>query len=205
MEKLTDMELVEIAKAGSQAAFEMLIGRYANKAYGLCFRLTRNKDDAEEALQDTFVNVYTKLRNFEGKSAFASWLFRVTANTALMKLRKRRQHSRTSLVSDLSEYEQEKVSEAKNNPLYEPDNATNHAHLSRALKEAIEKLPEEFRAVFMLRDVDGMSTKAVGKILNLSEPAVKSRLHRSRLLLRRKLSAFYEVSNVSERSEIAVK
>jgi RNA polymerase sigma-70 factor (ECF subfamily) len=205
MEKLTDSELVEIAKAGSQAAFEMLIGRYAQKAYGLCFRLTRNKDDAEEALQDTFVNVYTKLRNFEGKSAFASWLFRVTANTTLMKLRKRKQHARTALVSDLSEYEQEKVQEARHNPLYEPDNASDHAHLSRALKEAIDKLPEEFRAVFMLRDVDGMSTKAVGKILNLSQPAVKSRLHRSRMMLRRKLAAFYDMPERAEGTQPPVK
>ena len=198
MEKLTDSELVECAKAGSQTAFEILISRYADKAYGLCFRLTRNKDDAEEALQDTFVNVFTKLKNFEGKSAFSSWLFRVTANTTLMKLRKRRQYQRTALINDLSESEQEKVQAAKVTAIYEPDNATEHGNLSKALLDAIGRLPEEFRAVFLLRDVDGMSTKTVGKILNLSQPAVKSRLHRSRMLLRKKLSSFYEVPKESK-------
>ena len=109
-----------------------------------------------------------------------------------MKLRKRRQYQRTALINDLSESEREKVQATKTTSIYEPDNATEHGHLSKALLEAITRLPEEFRAVFLLRDVDGMSTKTVGKILNLSQPAVKSRLHRSRLLLRKKLSSFYE-------------
>src|SRR5258708_5708025 len=89
--KLTDVELVEIFKAGSIDAFEELISRYESKVFNLAMRFTRNQEDAEEVLQDVFATIYKKIDGFQGKSAFSSWLYRIIVNAAFMKLRKRRQ------------------------------------------------------------------------------------------------------------------
>lgn len=189
LEKKTDLELVEDVKLGRQDSFEELIGRYGSKAFSLATRLTRSADDAEEVLQDVFVTVYKKIGGFEGKSSFSSWLYRVTVNAALMKLRKRRQNHTVS-VEDMHPGNKDiLINQQSENS--ECDRITLRNQISKVLEEAIEKLPSEYRPVFILRDIDGLSSREVGKILDLTIPAVKSRLHRSRLMLRRRLLRFY--------------
>ena len=194
-EKSDDQLVFEVIK-GQQASFEELISRYSAKAYSLAARLTRNADDAEEVLQDVFVTVYRKIAGFEGKSSFSSWLYRITVNAALMKLRKKRQN-RTLLVDDMHPGHRDLLNNqrAENS---EGDNIAMRNQISLAIEEAIQKLPAEYRPVFILRDIDGLSSREVGKILDLTVPAVKSRLHRSRLMLRRRLQRFYKEIVVGE-------
>jgi len=166
-----------------------LIQRYHNKVYALAYRLTRDADDAEEVLQDVFVTVYRKIAGFEGKSSFSSWLYRITVNAGLMKLRKKRQERSVGLEDLIPDFHNSAL--LKGAAHREADAVLQRAELSAALEEAIRRLPDEYRPVFVLRDVDGLTSKEVGKILDLSVPAVKSRLHRSRLMLRRRLLSFY--------------
>ncbi len=190
MLELTDLQLIDQICNGDQKSFEILIGRYSDKAFSLALRLTRNQQDAEEVLQDVFVTVYRKIAGFERKSSFSSWLYRVTVNASLMKLRKSK-HDPIVLVEEILPH----VSNAtidRNAEVSATDHIAIRNQIAEVLEQAIGKLPEEYRPVFVLRDVDGLTSKEVGKMLNLSIPAVKSRLHRSRLMLRRKLRSFFK-------------
>jgi RNA polymerase sigma-70 factor (ECF subfamily) len=186
----SDLELVEALKRGNSECFEELLKRYTEKVHNLAMRITRNEEDAEEVLQDVFVTVHNKIDKFEGKSAFSSWLYRVTANTAFMKLRKRRQTPSVSLEDFGTTIKESWVS--KRSEDCDVDYISSRHEMRKALEEAIEKLPEEYRAIFLLRDVDGLSSQEVGEILDISVPAVKSRLHRSRVMLRKRLQKYYE-------------
>jgi len=193
LEEQGDNELIEQFSAGCAVSFEELVKRYETKVHNLAMRLTRNAEDAEEVLQDVFVTVYRKIASFEGKAKFSSWLYRITVNAAFMKLRKRKQNQTVSL-SDL-------LPQLQNSDEIAPQLVTSYGEncdslafgneIKVALEAAVNKLPSDYRAVFILRDVDGLANKEVSDILGLSIPAVKSRLHRSRLMLRKRLSRFY--------------
>lgn len=187
---ITDVALVEKFKKGSIEAFEELVGRYEAKAYNLAMRFTRNHEDAEEVMQDVFSTLYRKLDGFQGKSAFSSWLYRIIVNAAFMKLRKRKQHVTIS-YEDLAPAVKEQVLENDGPVGARSDSLTYKNEMREILQGAINKLPLQYRAVFVLRDVDGLSNQEVGEILSLSIPAVKSRLHRSRLMLRKRLHRYY--------------
>jgi RNA polymerase sigma-70 factor (ECF subfamily) len=188
--ELHDDALVEGIRKGDSESFNEIVQRYSQKALNLAMRITRSQEDAEEILQDVFVTVFHKIAKFEGKSAFSSWLYRITVNTAFMKLRKRKQTPAVSL-----EEVSPGVKESWVGPTIESadtDALSSRHELREALEKAIGRLPGEYRVIFVLRDVDGLSNQEVGEILNLSVPAVKSRLHRSRLMLRKKLQRFYD-------------
>ena len=181
----TDLELIAEFKKGNQHSFEELVGRYSDKAFNLAMRFTHSPEDAEEVLQDVFVTVYRKISGFEGKSSFSSWLYRVTVNAALMKIRKRKQ-DQTLHLEDLTAQGGHLVNDKAPEHL-EVDKIAARQELAEFLDQAIAKLPDDYRPVFIMRDVDGLSSREVSKILNLSVPAVKSRLHRSRLRLKKSL------------------
>ena len=189
---LTDLELVDRFTKGCEASFNEIVHRYETKAYNLAMRLTRNQEDAEEVLQDVFVTVYRKVSGFEGKSKFSSWLYRITVNASFMKLRKRRQDQTVALEDVVSNLHNITTLAPLNTFSLPCDSFAVANEVRVALESSIAKLPEEYRAVFVLRDIDGLSNKEVGDILELSIPAVKSRLHRSRLMLRKRLRRFYE-------------
>ncbi len=191
LEETSDIELVKKFQKGCSFSFEELVSRYETKVHSLAMRLTRNTEDAEEVLQDVFITVYRKADSFEGKAKFSSWLYRITCNAAFMKLRKRKQEQAIPM-EDMMPHLQERAMNEEVQFNYRSDTVTFNNEIREALETAIGKLPEEYRAVFILRDVDGLSNKEVGDILELSIPAVKSRLHRSRLMLRKKLKRFYE-------------
>jgi len=189
--KVSDSVLIERFRNGSIEAFEEIVSRYESKVFNLAMRFTRNQEDAEEVLQDVFTTIYKKLAGFEGKSAFSSWLYRIIVNAAFMKLRKRKQNTTVSiedLAPAVKQYciEREGVTESRS------DTLTMNKELRDRVQGAIDRLPEQYRAVFVLRDVDGLTNQEVSEILDPSIPAVKSRLHRSRLMLRRKLRRYYE-------------
>lgn len=188
--KITDAALVKQFKKGSMEAFEELVSRYESKVFNLAMRFTRNQEDAEEVLQDVFTTLYRKIDGFEGKSAFSSWLYRIIVNAAFMKLRKRKQYT-TIPIEELTPAVKAQFSERDIFIGTPADSALIKNELRSILHRAIGRLPERYRAVFILRDVDGLSNQEVGEILQLSIPAVKSRLHRSRLMLQRKLQGYY--------------
>jgi RNA polymerase sigma-70 factor, ECF subfamily len=189
--KITDTQLVAQFKRGSNDAFEEIVSRYESKVFNLAMRFTRNQEDAEEVLQDVFTTIYKKIDGFQGKSAFSSWLYRIVVNAAFMKLRKRKQNQ-TVFLEDLSPVVKQHCLDREALFAIRSDSFAHHREMRDMLTNAINRLPEQYRAVFVLRDVDGMSNQEVGEILSLSIPAVKSRLHRSRLMLRKRLTRYYE-------------
>ena len=190
MEKTNDLELIEAMRSGDNSAFIEIVERYSQKVHNLALRLSRNEEDAEEILQDVFVTVYRKIRLFEGKSAFSSWLYRITVNTAFMKLRRRKTQQTLSL-DDASQNTQEKLL-SDERYVSNSQNIASRDEMQMTLQHAINRLPLEYRMIFVLRDVDGLSNQAVSSIMRLSIPAIKSRLHRSRLMLRKRLQRFYD-------------
>ena len=202
LKDLDDNVLIDQFKAGCSFSYEELITRYETKVHNLAMRLTRNAEDAEEVLQDVFVTVYRKIDGFEGKAKFSSWLYRITVNAAFMKLRKRKQDQSVSL-DDMLPHLQNKAITQRNAFGAQSDSLALNNEIRGSLEGAIQKLPDDYRAVFVLRDIDGLSNKEVGEILNLSIPAVKSRLHRSRLMLRKRLRRFYE-DYISESKVVSV-
>lgn len=187
---INDIDLVESFRAGESASFLELLNRYTQKVHNLAMRITRNPEDAEEVLQDVFVTVYKKIDKFEGKSAFSSWLYRITVNTSFMKLRKRRQNQSISLEEISPSVRESWVSDRSDQS--DINFICSRHELRNELERAVSKLPGEYRVIFVLRDIDGLSNQEVGEILNLSVPAVKSRLHRSRLMLRKRLYKYHQ-------------
>ena len=183
----TDLALIAEIKKGVAGSFEELVERYSDKAYNLAQRLTRNQADAEEVVQDVFVTVFRKIDGFEGKSSFSSWLYRVTMNAALMKLRACRKYNNPSIDEMQPQIRTAIVERSVLQPAL--DRNVHQKHVMQVLERAISRLPEDFRPVFILRDIDGLTNREVAKLLGISVPAVKSRLHRSRLILRKRLSA----------------
>ena len=197
--RVADTVLVEQFKRGSLEAFEEIMQRYESKVFNMAMRFTRNQEDAEEVLQDVFSTLYRKIDGFQGKSAFSSWLYRIVVNAAFMKLRKRKQNQTVS-IEDLAPAIRQYCLDCDAMVSSRSDSVSINRELRDIIQNAINRLPEQYRAVFVLRDVDGMSNHEVGGILGLSIPAVKSRLHRSRLMLRKKLQRHYNeyvLGNVS--------
>jgi RNA polymerase sigma-70 factor (ECF subfamily) len=180
-----DTDLVRRAKAGDRAAFSQLVIRYQNKIYRLARRMTETDQDAEDVLQEAFVKAYKSLPEFQGKSKFSTWLYRITVNLALMKLRKRRVEA-VSLDMPVATEEGSVQRDFENggpDPLADLVAKESREILDRAISD----LPSGYRAVFVLRHVEGLSTSETARILKISAAAVKSRLHRTRILLRVKL------------------
>lgn len=198
-QKSEDVLLVEQVRKGDTTAFETLVKKYQVKVFHLAMRFTRNEEDAEEVLQDVFVTLHRKLELFQGKSAFSSWLYRIVVNAAFMKLRKRRQ-TPTVHLEDLAPLTKQQVLDGDHNFENHIDKYTQKKELQEIMNAAIDRLPDQYRAVFVLRDVNGFSNQEASEVLGLSIPAIKSRLHRSRLMLRKRLMRYY--LEFSERSEL---
>jgi RNA polymerase sigma-70 factor, ECF subfamily len=184
--------LVAEARAGNAESFAALINQYDRHIYRLALNITGNQEDAEDVLQDSFLKAYTNLAQFQGNSRFYTWLVRIAVNEALMKLRKRRGTSWVSLdepveTEDRSVMPQEIADWADN-----PEESYARAELQDILNQTMQKLEPQFRTVFVLRDVENLSTEETAKMLGLSVPAVKSRLLRARLKLRELLNKYFK-------------
>jgi RNA polymerase sigma-70 factor (ECF subfamily) len=182
----TDEELVKRAQEDDERAFGELVTRYESKVYSLAMKMLRNPEDAEDVLQDTFLRAYRGIKGFKGNSTFSTWIYRITANSALMRLRKK-QLPQVSIED----------SDERDAPIAIADWAPGpvdqllNKEMQRVMDEAIEALPPEFRQVFILRDVEELSNADVAEILDLSVAAVKSRLHRARLKVRNRLAQYF--------------
>jgi RNA polymerase sigma-70 factor (ECF subfamily) len=193
----SDQALIEKVRAGDYQAFEALVNRYEGKVYRLSMRMLRNQEDAEDALQETFLQVYRGLKSFEGRSTFSTWLFRLATNVCLMKIRHR--ETEPAKLLPLEEYIPQH--EEGGHPQIQdwpdkPEDLLLNKESQEKMLEALEKLPADHRAVFVLRDIEGFSNSEAGEALGISVAAVKSRLHRARLALRGMLSSYFQKRRV---------
>ena len=179
--------LVERARGGDDVAFAGLVEQYQRKIYRLARNITQNAEDAEDVLQDAFLKAYTNLGKFHGDSKFYTWIVRIAVNEALMKLRKRRGDKMVSLDEEI-ELGEESVTREIAVWDGNPEQTYSQEEMRKLLDDAIQSLKPTFRSVFQLRDVEELSTEETAEALELSVPAVKSRLLRARLQLRERLT-----------------
>jgi RNA polymerase sigma-70 factor (ECF subfamily) len=190
-----DPTLVERVRTGDKSAFEILMHRYEDRVFRLAVGMLKNREDAMDAVQDAFLNVYRKIDTFRGESAFSTWLYKIALNSVYMKLRSRARHEQTESLDDLEAI----LDPAAIRILMPPrgwseraDDTLLRKELSLKLREAVDALPEEYRAIFNLREVEELSNQEVADILGLGLAATKTRLHRARLFLRQRLSKYLQ-------------
>ena len=188
--------LVKDFQAGNLDAYDKIVELYQKRIYALSFNLMRNQMDAQDVAQEVLLTLFKKIHTFQGKSAFSSWVYRITLNSSYMKLRSKKKEPKISIDELLPSFnstgfQQEKIQDWSENT--ESLLFTNETR--EIINKAVSLLPEKEKVVFLLRDVEGLSTEKVSEVLDLTIPAVKSRLHRARLFLRKKLSGYFEEYN----------
>jgi RNA polymerase sigma-70 factor, ECF subfamily len=186
-----ELTLVTQAREGDKLAFAELVRRYEAKIFRLAQHITQNREDAEDVLQETFLKAYEHLDQFQGNSKFYTWIVRIGVNQALMKLRRRKTDKSISLDETIDTGEDTVKREIASWD-EDPEQRYSREELGELLNSAIQGLAPPYRSVFVLRDIDELSTEDTAEALGLSVPAVKSRLLRARLQLREKLTRFFK-------------
>jgi len=192
-----EAQLVEQSRRGSLEAFTELVNRYEGKIFRLTQHITGNREDAEDALQEAFLKAFSRLDQFQGDARFYTWLVRIAVNESLMKLRKRKAANTVSLDEPV---ETEDDSLPREIASWDPNPEQRYAQqeLQEILDRTVQALPPIFRTVFVLRDLDHLSTEETAEALNISVPAVKSRLLRARLQLREDLAKYFKRADQRE-------
>ena len=188
---IDEATLVVQARDGDDKAFAELVRRYEGKIFRLAQHVTQNREDAEDVLQETFMKAYEHLDQFKGDSKFYTWIVRIAVNQALMKLRRRKTDKSVSLDETIDTGEDTLVREIAAWD-EDPEQRFSREELGTILDSAIHSLEPPYRSVFVLRDIEELSTEETADALNLSVPAVKSRLLRARLQLREKLTRYFK-------------
>jgi len=200
VETSDDLTLVQASKNGDVAAFEQLVKRYDRKLFRIAQSVTHNREDSQDAVQEAFLKAYQHLGDFRGDSQFSTWLIRITLNQSFMKLRKLRRTKEVALDEDFGTDEdvlpREVIDWAPN-----PEQLYSVSELRNILIKTIQELRPILRAVFVLQDLEGLSTVQAAEVLNLSQSAVKSRLWRARLQLRERLNKYFGKSAESAQVE----
>ncbi len=188
-----DLALVHACKSGNAAAFEELIKRYDTKLFRIAQHITHNREDAQDAVQEAFLKVFRKLTQFQENSQFSTWLTRITVNESLMKLRKQRHNKEFSIDNNFESEDHSLTSEladwARN-----PEELYRGFELRNILRSELQELQPGLRVVFVLRDIEGLSTEETAEVLESTPVAVKARLWRARLKLRERLSKYFGIS-----------
>lgn len=187
----SDEALVARAVAGDTSAFDLLVTRYQDRVYRLACRLTGRDTDALDVLQDTFLQVFRHLTSFRGEASFSTWLYRIATNAALMHQRTRARHPTESLDNFLPRFDGTSTHRQTPEELQAAarvEEKLNRELLAAKVREAVERLPELYRAAFVLRDLEEMPTDEVAVILGIEPATVRQRVHRARLMLRGFLS-----------------
>ena len=182
--KITDEQLIAEAVEGSNKALAELVKRYEQTVYNFAFKVCRNKDRAEHAMQETFMSMVKSLKQFSGKSKLSTWLYTIVSNHCLMLARSQKKYDYLSLENEDGLINDKNILDWK----FSPEKLADNEELKKLLDDAISKLPHDYRIVFILRDVEGLSTQETSEIAKLTVPAVKSRLHRARAFLRNELN-----------------
>ncbi len=180
--------LIQQAKEGNRKALADLIKNYEQTVYNFSFKICRDREKAENIMQETFYSMVKSLHQFDGNSKLSTWLYRIVANHCLMAARKLKNQQFVSLENEEGLYEEKYIADWETLP----NKSTENEELRKILDEAIVKLSPEYRMIFLLRDVEGLSTEETAKTTNLSVPAVKSRLHRARAFLRKEIDEAFK-------------
>jgi RNA polymerase sigma-70 factor (ECF subfamily) len=178
IEGWTDQQVVDRVRAGETALYEIIMRRYNQRLYRVARAILRDPEEAEDVMQDAYVRAYQHLDQFAGRAAFATWLTRIAVHEALARLRAR---TRNPQLEDPEEGG-ESMDMAETSP--DPEQNASRAELGQLLENAVLRLPEQYRAVVMLRDIEEMTTAEAASALDLTEQNVKVRLHRGRTMLR---------------------
>ncbi|MEK7386729.1 MAG: sigma-70 family RNA polymerase sigma factor [candidate division NC10 bacterium] len=191
-----DAGLVEALRRDDPEAPELLVERFGDRVYRLALRITGSNEDAEEAAQDALWTAARKIQMFKGESAFGSWLYRITANAAYQKLRARRAKAAEIALDDvLPALEQDgRHFEPMDDWSNRVDEHALQGELRRVLADAIDALPPDYRTALVMHDVEGLSNPDIADALGISLPAVKSRVHRSRLFVRKRLADYMQTA-----------
>lgn len=189
-----DQALLDALRRSDPRAPEMLVEAYGDRVYRLALRITGSREDAEEAAQDALWTVARKIDSFKGESAFGSWLYRIAANAAYQKVRSRKAKSRElALETILPAIDEDgRHFEPMDDWSRRVDDHAVQSELRQVLERAIESLPPDYRTALVLHDVEGLSNPDIAEALGISLPAVKSRVHRSRLYLRQRLTEYMD-------------
>ncbi len=193
-EKRVEEFSLEALRAGDKAEFARLVEAYSGVMYRLALKMVEDPQDAEDVLQETFIKAYRALPNFDGRSSLSTWLYRIATNEALMALRRRKSASVGQTISieepaPNEDYEQEPIQIVDWCCL--PEAEMMSAEARAYMEKAIETLSPALRTVFLLRDIEGLSTQETAEVLNVSEVVVKTRLSRARMRLRELLSEYF--------------
>ncbi len=184
-----DAALVDRLKARDKSALEDLLRLHGSKLYGVALQITRNENDANDVMQDALITIWNKIGTFEHRSSFSTWLYRVTANAALMRLRKNKKFEQNvPLENDGPDHDLPVIQLA--DPRETPDAEAQRDELGVQVRTAIDKLDEPYRTTVLLADVDELSMEEIAATMDVTVPAVKSRLHRARLALRKALEPY---------------
>lgn len=181
---MDELKLIERAQLGDKKALTELVKLYEQTVFNFSYKICRNKDRAEHTMQETFLSMVKNLNQFSGQSKLSTWLYRVVSNHCLMLARSEKKYDYTSFEDEDAVIDEKNIADWK----ITPDKVTENNELKELLDKAIQKLPADYRIVFTLRDVEGLSTEETAKIVGLTVPAVKSRLHRARAFLRNELN-----------------
>ncbi len=181
---MEESELVELAKSGDRKALSQLVKDNEQTVYNFSFKICRDREKAEHIMQETFYSMIKSLHQFDGNSKLSTWLYRIVSNHCLMLARKEKNKTFVPIDNDDELYEDRYTADWSRIPNLDVENT----ELKNILDKSIDKLSPEYRIVFLLRDVEGLSTEETAKLTELSVPAVKSRLHRARAFLRKELN-----------------
>lgn len=179
---MEERQLVRLAQEGSPAAFEELVTKYQSKVFSMALSFTRNRESADDLAQEVFLKAYLALPRFHGKSEFGTWLYRISINHIKDYLRKKGRAKEVSLedVREIAFSDKEQTDKAE-----QEREAETRRHLVR---EFVQGLPEKYRVILTLRDIQGLAYEEISQVLHLSPGTVDSRLHRARRMLRKKLA-----------------
>jgi len=196
VEREAERSLIQRLRNGDAGALEILMGQYASRLYRLSYGITRNEADAEEVVQDAFLALFSKIDTFEERSGLGTWLYRVTTNAALMKRRGKRAEHEVSLESMLPQFLADGHRAGDQSLLMadwsqNPEAALRSQETRAIVNRAIDALPEQYRAVLVLRDIEGLSNEEVAEALGESVSAIKSRVHRGRMAFREELTRLF--------------
>jgi RNA polymerase sigma-70 factor, ECF subfamily len=196
VESLSDSEIVKRVRAGDRALFEILMRRHNQQIYRAARAIVKNETEVEDVMQQAYINAYLHLDQFEERSQFSTWLTRIAVNEAIGRREKTKTAERLNERLEENRVEKNRVENNRGTVVDtftsaqpSPEHQAYARELQRVLEQAVDELPDTYRAVFMLRDVEGLSTSETGEGLGLGEEAVKTRLHRARAMIRRSVAS----------------
>jgi RNA polymerase sigma-70 factor (ECF subfamily) len=185
---MDEENFISKAKDGDRKALAFLVKKYEKTVYNFSYKICRDREKAENTMQETFLSMIKSFNQFDNKSKLSTWLYRIVVNNCLMEARKNKRYQYVDVETDDSLFDEKYIADWNSLPIKNLENS----ELRKILDDSISKLAPEYRIVFTLRDVEQLSTEETAKLTELSVPAVKSRLHRARAFLRKEISKAFQ-------------